>query len=251
MRKKRRKFELLAVDLKKVLADPCVDDRYGILFGLCLDVLPFVDELCADHEKADLLIDVARTARESRGPGRDCGEERLLRALVYVVQTCCDAFESAGFNAFLMFPSCDGCPEALDVRCRIMRDICAYAMECFTFKKTRDQFAGTRRAFAFEILGSASWVFDFPEAIPLVLASLKHKRGSDVRGAINFLEEYARARESMQIPPEIVDALMSVAESTENQSNMVGALNVLVEAGHISEFEALDRLDDWQDAHDW
>ena len=173
MPKKRRKFELLVADLKKVLADPSVDDRYGVLYGLAIDVVSFIDELCADPEKTAMLLDVLRAAREARGPGRDCGEEQLMRALDYVAHICCDAFDAAGFASFLPFPTCDGCPEELDVPCRVIRDVCAYALECFTFKKARDQFAGTRRAGAFQILGSAGWVFDIPEAIPLALGALK------------------------------------------------------------------------------
>jgi len=245
--RKRRKFELLVGDLKRVLADPGVDDRYGVLFGLGLDVLRFVDELCRAPGKAALLIDVARAAREARGPGRDCGEEKLMQALDYVVHTCCDAFDAAGFDLFLPFPACDGCPENLGIPCGIMRDICAYALDCFTFRKARDQFAGTRRSCAFQILGSASWVFDIPEAIPPVLTALQRNRRWEVRGAISFLEEYFRAREGMSAPAEVVDGLFSVVERTDNRSNATGALNVLVKAGHISEFEALDRLDDWKD----
>ena len=50
--KRRRKFELLVGDLKKVLADPDVEERYGVLFGLTYDVFKFIDELCADPGKA-------------------------------------------------------------------------------------------------------------------------------------------------------------------------------------------------------
>ena len=97
--KRRRKFELLVGGLKRLLADPGVDDRYGVLYGLAIDVVGFIDEICADPEKAAMLIDVARAAREARGTGRDCGEEQLMRALDYVVRTCCDAFDAAGFDS--------------------------------------------------------------------------------------------------------------------------------------------------------
>ena len=174
-----------------------------------------------------------------------------MRGLDYVVRTCCSALDAAGLESFLPFPTCDGCPEDLEVPCRIMRDICAYALECFTFKKARDQFAGTRRACAFQILGSAGWVFDIPEAIPLALTALKRNRRWEARGAISFLEEYFKAREGARVPDEVVHGLLSVVERTDNRSNATGALNVLVEANHISEFEALARLDDWKDEHYW
>ncbi len=245
--KRRRKFELLVGDLKEVLADPDVEDRYGVLYGLTHDVFRFVDELCGDPAKAAMLIDMARAARQARGPGRDGAEEKLLQRLDYLVRCCCDAFDAVELNSFLLCPTCEGCPEGLDIACRIMRDVCAYGLDCFTFKKARDQFAGTRRACALRILGSASWVFEIPEAVPLALTALKRNRIWEARGAICFLEDYFKAREGMRVPREVVDALLSVVDRTDNRSNATGALNVLVVAGHISELGALDRLDDWKD----
>jgi hypothetical protein len=43
--------------------------------------------------------------------------------------------------------------------------------------------------------------------------------------------------------------LLALAEQTDSRSTAFGALNALVETGKISEFQALDRLDDWKSRH--
>jgi hypothetical protein len=132
-----------------------------------------------------------------------------------------------------------------------MRDICTYAIDCFSYTRPRDQFAGMRRAAAFEVLGSAGWFFDFPSAMPLVFAALKRDRRLETRGALAFLEEYFGAREGEPVPDDIEEALLSFAERTDNRSSATGALNVLVEAGAISELHALSAIDDWKERHPW
>jgi hypothetical protein len=137
----------------------------------------------------------------------------------------------------------------LNSPCTIMHEICAYALDCFQYTRPRDQFAGMRRARAFQILGSAGRVFDIPGAITLALGALKRNRKGEARGAICFLEDYFKAREGMPVADDIVAGLLSVVERTDNRSNATGALNVLVEAETISEFEALDRISEWKDKH--
>ncbi|MBU6400492.1 MAG: hypothetical protein KGS61_09255 [Verrucomicrobia bacterium] len=46
-----------------------------------------------------------------------------------------------------------------------------------------------------------------------------------------------------------IQELLALAQQTNSRSTAVGALNALVETGVISEFEALDRLDDWKGKH--
>jgi hypothetical protein len=53
------------------------------------------------------------------------------------------------------------------------------------------------------------------------------------------------------VPDDIEEALLSFAERTDNRSSATGALNVLVEAGAISELHALSAIDDWKERHPW
>jgi hypothetical protein len=190
-------------------------------------------------------------ARDAGGAGRDTAEEKLMDHLDHVVRNCGNAFDAAGLDQFLVFPDCAGCPADLETPCTIMRDICTYALDCFPYTRPRDQFAGLRRAGAFQILGSAGWVFDIPSAMPLALAALKRDRRLEALGAIGFLEEYFKAREGEPVPDEIERNLLTFAERTDNRSNATGALNVLVEAGAIGELHALSVIDEWKERHPW
>ena len=249
--KTRRKFELAIADVRRTLATPDMEDRDMVLFHATWSLYPFMGEVAHDVQKARTLIDVARGAREASGPGRDTAEEKLLDHLDHVVRNCGDAFDAAGLDHFLVFPECAGCPADLETPCTIVRDICAYALDCFPFTRPRDQFAGMRRSGAFQILGSAGWAFDIPDAMPLALAALKRNRRLEARGAIAFLEEYFKAREGEPVPDTVVKGLMTFAEGSNNRSNTTGALNVLVESGVIGELHALSLLDDWKERHPW
>jgi hypothetical protein len=249
--KTRRKFEPAIADLRRILAAPDMDDRDMVLSHATWNLYPFMDEVARDVLKARALMDVTRAAREASGPGRDGAEEELMKRLDRVVRNCGSAFDAAGLDQFLVFPDCAGCPADLETPCTIIRDVCTYALNCFPYTRPRDQFAGLRRAGAFQILGSAGWVFDIPSAMPLALAALKRDRQLEARGAIGFLEEYFKAREGEPAPDEIEQNLLTFAERTDNRSNATGALNVLVEAGAISKLHALSVIDDWKERHPW
>ena len=249
--KRRRKFELAIADLQRALAHPELDDRYGALFHGTWNLYPFIEGLAESPQKVGILIDVTRSAREATGAGRDTAEEKLMQHLDGIARVCCAAIDDAGFDRFLQYPDCDDCPAELTAPFAILRDLCAYALDCFEYTRPRDQFAGMRRAAAFEILGTSGWAFDLPAAVPLALAALKRDRRLEARGAIAFLEDYFKVREGNPIPDEIVDTLLSFAERTDNRSNATGALNVLVETGVITELHALSRLDEWKERHPW
>jgi len=249
--KTRRKFETAIADLRRVLAAPDMDDRDRVLHHATWNLYSFMEEVARDVLKARTLIDVMRAAREASGPGRDGAEEELMKRLDHVVRNCGDAFDAAGFDQFLVFPDCAGCPADLETPCTIMRDICTYALDCFSYTRPRDPFAGMRRAGVFGILGSVGWIFDIPSAMPLALAALERDRRLEARGAIGFLEEYFNAREGVPVPDDIEQCLLNFAERTDNRSNATGALNILVEAGAISESHALSVIDDWKERHPW
>jgi hypothetical protein len=249
--KTRRKFEPAIAELRRVLAAPNMDDRDMVLHHATWNLYRFMDEVALDVQKARTLIDVTRAAREASGPGRDGAEEELMKRLDHVVRNCGNAFDAAGLDQFLVFPECAGCPADLETPCTIMREICTYALDCFSYTRPRDQFAGMRRAAAFQILGSAGWMFEIPSAMPLVVAALKRDRRLEARGAVGFLEEYFRAREGEPVPDEIEQHLLDFAARTDNRSNATGALHVLVEAGAIGELHALSVIDDWKERHPW
>lgn len=153
--KRRRTFELAIADLRHALAHPELDDRYGAIFHATWNLYPFIEELAGSPEKSSLLIDAIRSAREATGAGRDTAEEKLMQHLDGIARVCCSVIDDGGFDGFLQYPDSEGRPAELTTPFTILRDICAYALDCFQYTRPRDQFAGMRRALAFEILGTA------------------------------------------------------------------------------------------------
>jgi len=247
--KTRRTFEPAIADLRRILAAPEMGDRDIVLYHAALNLYVFMDEVALDVQKAQVLIDVARLARDSSGPGRDRAEAQLMDHLDHVVRNCGSAFDAAGLDQFLVFPDCAGCPTDLETPCTIMCDICTYAFDCLAYTRPRDPFAGIRRAGAFQVLASAGQALEIPSAMPLALAALKRDRRLEARGAISFLEEYFNAREGEPVPHEIEQILLNFAKRTNNRSNATGALNVLLEAGAISELHARSVIADWKEQH--
>jgi len=91
-------------------------------------------------------------------------------------------------------------------------------------------------------------VVDLPEVVTLARKSLKKAKSIESRQAADFLNKYFKERGLAQDDP-IVDELLSLAAATDSRSTVFSALDVLVETGTISEFEAIDLMDDWKSKH--
>jgi len=63
-----------------------------------------------------------------------------------------------------------------------------------------------------------------------------------------FCEAYYKAR-NIPVADDIEQLLLAFAERVDSRGLAASALNTLVESGNISEFTALDRIDEWKDKH--
>jgi hypothetical protein len=193
-----------------------------------------------------LFVARAGGARAATGPGCAVAEEEILKRMEAVMRLCSERLADAGVN----LRSPDALVPALRPYAQVSAELQAYALECFQFAaRPRDAFAGARRGLALNIVGAGAAALDSSPALELVRQALRRGRPQEVRGAINFLEDYFTKREDELVPDDIVDGLLAVAEKTKSESTAVGALNVLVVARQISEWEASDRISDWKDRH--
>jgi len=248
--KGQRKFQLLIADIRDALGDVARENRYGDLFHATWELVCFEDELTGDIGKVRKLIAVARDIRNATGPGRSVAEQKIMDTLKGIAWTCCSVLEEADVPRIPDLAAADALIPDLRRSLLIVAELRDYALECIRFNaRPRDAFAGARRGQSFEILGIAGRLFDLPEALDMARQALHRSHSQTVRGAIIFLEDYFKAREGMEVPYDIRNALLTVAETTDSRSTATGALNVLVETGEISDMEALDRLDDWKDKH--
>ena len=242
----RRKFELLMKDFWAALNRPEGNgsDLRVAVWGLA----QFSAELTREAAKMRQVLDFGRALRSSNALGRQVAEERLLEDLSFLAEQCGAVLEEAGFSRLPGFKAVTGVPAEHQLVIEVVRELHDYALDCFQFKRPRDAFGGRRRAIAFEILARISRVVDLPEVVQFAQQALRKARSVEARQAAEFLEEYLCERGLL--PDEaMTHDLLSLAEQADCRSTVFGALNVLVETGAISEFEALDRMDEWKSKH--
>ena len=154
----------------------------------------------------------------------------------------------AKFPRAPVFPPTNDAPSELREPLLVLRELHDFALGCFEFKRPRDSFGGRRRALALEILGRISLVVDLPEVVRIARDALRKAQSIESRQAAEFLQVYFTER---GLPPDddLTKELLSLAERTDSRPTAFGALNTLVETGTTSEFEALDRMDEWKSKH--
>ena len=242
----RRKFELLMNDFWQALENPAkaVSDLRVAAWGL----MQFTRELVPDAVKVRQVLEFVRALRSSDAPGRQVAEEQLMEDLSYLARQCGTVLKDAECPRLTGFASATAAPPKLQPVLEVLRELHGFALSCFEFKRPRDSFGGTRRALAFEILGRVGLAADLPEVVCMARKALKKAQSVEARQAAEFLQGYFSER-CLSPDDEMIEELLSLAEATDSRSIAFNALNALVETGVISEFEALDRMDNWKDKH--
>jgi len=121
-----------------------------------------------------------------------------------------------------------------------------FAQEIYTIKLDRDAFAGKRRGYALEILQSVSDYFDTPEFMELCIKSIKSKSKNEFLAATESLKLYCAENEDA-LTEDIISAVEKRVNKTKDRVELIGGLTLLVDTGVISEFEALDKRDEWRE----
>lgn len=250
MLKRYRKFESWLGDVDHCLEHPSLvekDALRGLAYGFC-----FVDDqVVHDAGRLRLLLAVLEKLREGKGSGRAAFEERVMGRLAYLANGVCGELCEAGFASRALSASPDEVPLAQRTAFVFLQELCRYAIDCLAFSRPRDSLAGRRRSCAFEILASSLGAIELPEAVFDDLKRiLKSARGNSIYGALVFCEAFY-ALQPDGVPGGMEDALLRVVDKTDSRGIAAGALNVLVQTGNISEFEALDRIDDWKERNNY
>lgn len=245
----RRKFELLMKDLWQALEKPAQEGRGGRDLAVAASgLMRFTPEIKADAVKMRQVLAFIQALRSSDAPGRQVAEERLMEELSYLAGQCGRVLEDAGCRRLTGFDKATTAPVELQPVLGVLRELHDFALACSNFKRPRDSFGGTRRGLAFEILGGVAVAVDLPEVVGLARQALKKAQSVEARQAATFLQGYFTERD-LSPDDDLIDELLSLAETTNSRSTAFNALNTLVETGIISELEALSRLDDWKDKH--
>jgi len=242
----RHKFELLLKDFWRALKRPAQNEN--MLRLAVWGFTRFTPELVPDAVKVRQVLEFVEALRSSDTPGRQVAEERLMGDLVHLAGQCSEVLEDAKCPRLTGFDTILAAPGELQPVLRVLKELHDFALACFQFKRPRDSFGGARRALAFGILGRVGWAVDLPEVVPMALRALRKTKSVESRQASEFLQEYFAERD---LAPDdaMIEELLSLVESTNSRSTAYGALNALVETGAISEFEAMDRMDNWKSKH--
>ena len=114
----------------------------------------------------------------------------------------------------------------------------------------RDNFNSQRKSLALEVLTILSNYYELPGVYDSCLILFKSKKKEQIFSAIEFQENYVENRE-VPLEKEIIEILDKIVVQTKDRSVAVSALNIQVETGHIDEFEALSRIDEWKEKNDY
>lgn len=241
----RRSLEPLLKELKFLLTHPDVSDGEFRLSSAVRNLWGLTKELSRDAAKTRQMLEIGSMLRTSNVRGRQVEEEHFMENLSFLAHSCNAVLREAEFARSPASPTADEAPPELEHPLGVLRVLREFALSCFEFKRPHDSFGGRRRALAFEILGKVGLVVDLPEVVHTALKALKKAQSVESRQAAEFLRVYFAERDP---PPndELIDELLSLAERTNSRSTAFAALNTLVEIGTISEFEAVDRINDWK-----
>lgn len=247
--KRYRKFESWLADVDRCLEHPAETADESLLGMLAHSFPLFSDQLPRRIDHLQKLIVVLKKLREVRGARRGVFEERVMQSLAYCSMSVCSELHESGFSQKPLSTTPDMIPPEQHSLFVFLQELCRYAIDCLAFSRPRDSLAGRRRSCAFEILANAIDVIEPPEEVlDAVYSILKAGRGNSLIGALLFCEAYYAGQQD-GVPEDLENILFALVLKTDSRGVAVGALNVLVESGNISEFTALDHIDDWKERH--
>jgi hypothetical protein len=244
--KKYRKFECWLADVNRCLEHPDSAGKDELVM-LGYGIYDVGNQLVYDAGRLRLLIVTLKKLRDSRGSGRANFEKQVMKHLWYLTLSACGEWVEAGLAPRSLLTLPEEVPAAQRPAFEFLQELYRYAIDCLTFSRPRDSLSGPRRSVSFLILGGSLRVVELPESVfDEVRRILESARGNTVRGALEFCETYYGLQPD-GVPDAMETVLLQMVEKTKSRSNAVGALNVLVECGNISELEALHCIDAWKE----
>jgi len=200
-------------------------------------------------ENIKQIIGFEKEIRNTSFTGRNIAEQKLLDLLSMRIFDCVQVLQGMPILSNLKEIEHINASDDNYELYLIIRETTNFAFEIFQFKRPRDSFGGKRRAAAFEILTDVSRIIDLPEAIELATETLKKRGEKEIYSALEFIKQYHLYRK-MALGKKLIDEIKSLAKRTKFRYVAVSALDVLVKTDVISEFGALNQLDEWKEKND-
>lgn len=132
---------------------------------------------------------------------------------------------------------------------KIIFQFIEFAKKLLVIKIPRESFSGKRKGYAIDLLGNLAEYFDFPDFIEICKKALKEKSKNQFFDTLQALEMYYNKRE-IEVDEEIINLIDKRFSKAKTRSEAVGCLSFQVNTGVISEFGALDRIDEWKEKNE-
>ena len=197
------------------------------------------------------LLNLERKMMPAKGPRKHDIEEHIFQCLDHTALYCVSEDRNSGRIALTNERLNVMHDSAEDARDTMAMLLLLFVRDVFAFTAARDSFSSTRKALALRLLTTLSSAYEIPEAGDLAMTSLNSGKPTLMREAFDFYARYAQQHEE-GLSPDVLSHLEAIVKKTRDRSVAVGALDLQVKTGHISELGALSQIDAWKAQHeDW
>lgn len=242
-----KRIENLCVDMFEIFSSSHKKDRQQII-GKLSEITRHFFSHPITLDSMETLLELERKLLTAKGQNKQYIEQRVFEILGRITLVC---EQKKGGKQRLSLTQ-DLVEHEKDSnekqKHRAGLKLVNFAHEIFQFKKARDNFSSKRKALALDILTRLSMYYEIPDAHDLCLISLKSNRKDLILAAIEFLDIQDKSTEE-GLDPEVIDLLNAIIQKTKDRSVAVSAMDLQVKTGHITEFGALSKIDDWKEKH--
>ena len=127
--------------------------------------------------------------------------------------------------------------------------IVQFANYLFEFNMPKDNFSSARKIFAIQLQCSLLFAYELENKFELFSKALASGKDSLIIGTADELANLLQ-HSDFELNDEIIKSLSTLTEKSKNRSVVVNCLNVLIQAGDLSEGGALMIIDDWKSNND-
>ncbi|SLM30322.1 conserved hypothetical protein [Desulfamplus magnetovallimortis] len=191
-------------------------------------------------DSLEILFDLERKMIHSKGPNKQRIERTILKGLSRYT------FE----NHYFMDTESDIKKRTSEEEQEylIALKLVDFAEELFAMNISRDSFANKRKGLALEMLIALANHYDIPKIFELCSIALKSKKRELILSGIEFLESYGNDQDE-PLHSDTIEILDEIIFDTRDRTIAVSALDIQIQKGHIGEFEAMSRLDEWKEKY--
>lgn len=267
--KQYKKFGCWLKDVRHELAHPGKATPYPPIITMMGRLNDLFEQLVSAPENTARLLEVGRELRAQSGPGLIVAETRFWKVVVILAQENAAILrgdvemfgdeddeddelplEADGDEAAEAPPASSheesGGKSARELGAgAALQVLCDEALRCHSFSRVRDGFGVRRRAACFDVWAQAITVVDSPEVFALARQAVCSAKGEEATAAVAFLDALYRAHD---VGPDVETTrnLKALMKRSTSAYTVSAVLDLLVEAGLMSEWTASDAMKLWE-----